>query len=88
MDEGQNGVRCNGVAPGWIDTPLNEDFIESMPDPAAFRTQIGGIHPVGRTGSPEDVAQLVCFLASPEASFITGQIFTIDGGRMAKLSLP
>ena len=79
---------CNAVAPGWIDTELNEDFVESMEDPAAFRRQIGGIHPVGRTGSTADVAALVAFLASEEAAFITGEIYRIDGGRMAKLSLP
>ena len=88
IDHGGEGIRCNAVAPGWIDTELNEDFIKSMEDPAAFRRQIGGIHPVGRTGSPADVAALVAFLASEEAAFITGEIYRIDGGRMAKLSLP
>lgn len=88
VDHGSDGVRCNAVAPGWIDTPLNVDFIESLGDPEAFRAQIGGIHPVGRTGAPEEVAELVCWLASEQASFVTGQIYTIDGGRTAKLSLP
>lgn len=88
VDHGPEGVRCNAVAPGWIDTPLNEDFIESMPDPARFRAEIGGIHPVRRTGTPEEVAQLICWLASDEARFVTGQVWTIDGGRMAQLSLP
>ena len=59
-----------------------------MDDPAAFRRDIGSIHPVGRTGGPEEVAALVAFLASGEAGFITGEIYRIDGGRMAKLSLP
>ncbi|MGC6452589.1 MAG: SDR family NAD(P)-dependent oxidoreductase [Candidatus Puniceispirillaceae bacterium] len=88
VDHGGEGVRCNAVAPGWIDTDLNEDFIGSMEDPAAFRRDIGSIHPVGRTGAPDEVAALVAFLASEEAGFITGEIYRIDGGRMARLSLP
>jgi len=88
VDHGPDGVRCNAVAPGWIDTELNIDFIESLGDPDTFRSQIGGIHPVGRTGKPEEVASLVTWLASDEAAFVTGQVWTVDGGRMSKLSLP
>lgn len=88
VDHGPEGVRCNAVAPGWIDTELNVDFIESMPDPTAFRRDIAKIHPTGHTGDPADVAALVSWLASAEARFVTGQVYTVDGGRMAKLSLP
>ena len=88
VDHGSEGVRCNAVAPGWIDTELNNDFIDSMPDPSAFRKQIGCIHPVGRTGATNEVAATVSFLASDDATFVTGQVYTVDGGRMAKLSLP
>ena len=88
VDHGVDGVRCNAVAPGWIDTALNEAFIESMDDPKSFRKSIKAIHPIGKTGAPDDVANLVLFLASDEAGFITGQVYTIDGGRTSKLSLP
>ncbi len=88
VDEGPRGIRCNAVAPGWIDTPLNDDFIASMPDPDGFRDEIGRIHPLRRTGSAADVARLICWLASDEAAFVTGQVWTIDGGRMAQPSLP
>ena len=88
VDHGSDGVRCNAVAPGWIDTPLNEDFIDSTPDPVQFRKDISSIHPMRRTGSPDDVAQLICWLCSDAASWVTGQVWTIDGGRMTQLSLP
>ena len=88
IDHGKDGVRCNAVAPGWIDTELNEEFINSMPDSEHFRNNIGNIHPLNRTGKADEVASLVSWLASSESSFVTGQIYTIDGGRMAKISLP
>ena len=65
VDEGPRGVRCNAVAPGWIDTPLNLDFIDSLTgDTAAFHAGLKDIHPVGRTGRPEEVADLVYWLGS------------------------
>lgn len=87
VDHGHEGIRCNAVAPGWIDTELNRSMIDATPDPTEFREGIGKIHPLSRTGSPEEVAALVAFLASDDSSFIAGQIFTVDGGRMAKLSM-
>ena len=88
VDHGAQGIRCNCVAPGWIDTELNEEFIGSMPDPKQFRERIGDIHPAGRTGTPQEVANMVVWLASEQSSFVTGQTFVVDGGRTSKLSLP
>lgn len=88
VDHGANGVRVNAVAPGWIETGLNAAFVAGQPDPAGFRAGLGRIHPLGRTGEAEEVAAMAAWLASDEASFVTGQVLVVDGGRTAKLSLP
>ncbi|RWQ46178.1 SDR family oxidoreductase [Mesorhizobium sp.] len=86
VDAGPDGVRCNGVAPGWIDTNLNANFVAALSEQA--RGRLGAIHPLGRTGRVEEVAAMVAWIASDEAAFVSGQIFVVDGGRTAKLSLP
>lgn len=88
VDHGYEGIRCNAVAPGWIDTELNSNLINSKADPSKYKSQLNEIHPISRTGKPEDVAALVVFLASDDAGFITGQVYPVDGGRMARLSSP
>lgn len=88
VDHGHEGIRCNAVAPGWIDTELNEGLVAAQRDPATFRAGLAALHPVGRTGRPEEVAALVSWLASAEAGFVSGQIFTVDGGRTSLLPSP
>ena len=88
VDHGMDGVRCNAVAPGWINTKLNQEFINKLDANNNFSERLKNIHPIGRFGEPKDVANLICWLVSEEASFVTGQVWTIDGGRMTKLSLP
>ena len=88
VDAGERGVRCNAVAPGWIDTALSRDYAASMPDPEAFAARLAAIHPIGRTGTPEDVAAAVAWLAGGGSAFVTGQVIVVDGGRLARPSLP
>jgi NAD(P)-dependent dehydrogenase (short-subunit alcohol dehydrogenase family) len=88
VDLGRDGIRCNAVAPGWIDSDLSDAYIGAQIDPSASRTALLKLHPMGRTGRPLDVGGAVVFLASDEASFVTGHILVIDGGRTAKLPLP
>ena len=84
IDHGADGIRCNAVAPGWIATPMADTTFEQAADPAAARTAAVERHPVGRLGRPEDIAGLVLWLASAEASFVSGSLFTIDGGLTAQ----
>jgi NAD(P)-dependent dehydrogenase (short-subunit alcohol dehydrogenase family) len=62
--------------------------MESMPDSGRVRRQLMAMHPVGRLGEPRDVGNLTVWLASDESSFVTGQVYVIDGGRTKKLPLP
>ncbi|WP_212631926.1 glucose 1-dehydrogenase [Pseudomonas sp. KB-10] len=88
VDLGRDGIRCNAIAPGWIDSDLSNAYIDAQRDPAGARLGLLAMHPVGRTGAPQDIGGAVVFLASDEAAFITGQVLVIDGGRTAKLPLP
>ncbi|MCY1297161.1 3-oxoacyl-[acyl-carrier-protein] reductase FabG [compost metagenome] len=88
VDLGRDGIRCNAIAPGWINSDLSHAYIDAQPDPAQARAGLLKLHPVGRTGEPQDIGSVVVFLASDPAAFITGQVIVVDGGRTAKLPLP
>ena len=88
IDLGPSGVRCNAVAPGWIDTPLNASYVDSHPDRDSVIAALADLHPVGRVGQPSDVADVVVWLAGDQARFVTGQVITIDGGRTSRPPLP
>lgn len=77
-------IRCNAVCPGTIDTPLYRRYLAEKADPQAEHARMGKLYPLGRIGTGRDVAGLVAFLLSDEASWITGQDFVIDGGYLAK----
>ncbi|MCS5491304.1 SDR family NAD(P)-dependent oxidoreductase [Algoriphagus limi] len=77
-------VRINCICPGPVDTPLIHDSAAAFPDPGKAVEDAGKNTLIQRLGSPHDIANLVLFLASDEASWITGSVYTIDGGVMAK----
>ena len=70
-DHGADGVRCNAVAPGWIQTPFNDNLLAQYPDPQAAEEAVRKMHPLGRMGTPEDVAALVLWLAGRTRSLST-----------------
>ena len=80
IDFAPDGIRVNVICPGWIQTPLVEDWFGQQKDPAAARKYIYGQHPLGRIGTIEECGYLAAFLASDEALFITGAVLDIDGG--------
>ena len=77
---GARGVRINAICPGYIETASLSAYFDSFPDPAAERERVGGLHVLARIGAPEEVAGPATFLASDEASFITGEALVVDGG--------
>lgn len=76
----RRGVRVNAVAPGAIDTPLLTVPVRALPEGDAILAGIADDHPIGRLGQPAEIAEVVCFLASPRASFVTGSLMFADGG--------
>ncbi|SBS32200.1 3-oxoacyl-[acyl-carrier-protein] reductase FabG [Marinomonas aquimarina] len=88
IDLGKDNIRCNAIAPGWINSDLSHDYINAQDNPTQAKQELLKLHPVGRTGEPADIGATVVFLASQDSAFITGQVIVVDGGRTAKLPLP
>ena len=77
------GIRCNAICPGWIETGMLEAGFDLAKDPDAARKDAVARHAMRRFGQPKDVAAMALWLASDEAGFATGQLFTVDGGLTA-----
>ena len=81
LEYATQGIRVNAVCPGVIDTPLVERIVERTPERKQFYLDA---QPIGRLGTPEEVAAAIVWLCSDEASFVTGQAFPVDGGFVAR----
>ncbi len=74
------GIRCNAICPGTVETPSLEDRIAAFDDPEAARRGFIARQPMGRLGTPEEIAAIVLYLAADESAYTTGQLFVVDGG--------
>ena len=85
IDHGKEGIRVHAICPGYINAGLAEGYFDAQPDPAEARAQAGSLHALGRIGHPSEVARAAVFLASEDASFMTGSALIVDGGFSAGL---
>ena len=79
FDYAARGIRCNAVCPGAVDTPSLDERLDAHPEPEAARKAFVARHPIGRIGSPSEIAALCVYLGSDESAFTTGQALVIDG---------
>jgi len=80
IDHGQDGVRVNCICPGYIDAGLAREYFEAQPNPTTARASAAMLHALRRIGQPEEVARVAVFLASDDASFMTGSAVEVSGG--------
>ena len=76
----KNNIRCNAIAPGTVHTPSWEGRVQAAKDPAQAKKDFIVRQPMGRIGTPKEVASLAVYLASDESDFVTGIVHPIDGG--------
>lgn len=80
LDHGKDGIRVNAICPGYMQTRLMDQWLATLEDPEGTMKELIKAHPLGRIGTPRDVAGAALFLASEAASFITGTFLLVDGG--------
>lgn len=84
-DHGPEGIRVNAICPGYIDTPMLQGFFQEAGDIESLQQAVRDVHPMRTYGTPEDVANLVTWLASDEARYASGQLWVLDGGLSAQV---
>ncbi len=84
-DHGSEGIRVNAICPGYVDTPMLASFFGDRSDSESLKQAARDIHPLKTYGQPEDIANLVNWLASDEARYASGQLWVIDGGLSAQV---
>jgi NAD(P)-dependent dehydrogenase (short-subunit alcohol dehydrogenase family) len=84
LDYAKQGIRCNAIAPGWVDTPVNYAHAAMLGGLDKVYAEIDSFQPIGRPGEPREIANVALFLASDESSFVTGSVLVADGGMTAK----
>jgi 2-keto-3-deoxy-L-fuconate dehydrogenase len=84
VDHGPQGIRCNAICPGWIKTDMLQQSFDLAADPVAAEASAAAQHPLRRLGQPADIAAMVAWLASDQAAFVSGHLYTVDGGLIAR----
>jgi NAD(P)-dependent dehydrogenase (short-subunit alcohol dehydrogenase family) len=87
-DYAKRGIRTNAIAPGTIDSPMLDEFLSQQTSRDKLRRDFDAMHPIGRIGTIDEVANVCVFLASDEASFVTGSTYEVDGGLSSKGEQP
>jgi NAD(P)-dependent dehydrogenase (short-subunit alcohol dehydrogenase family) len=86
VDMASRNVRVNCVCPGTVNTPMVQSIIQMDSDPDKLKTTLDKMHPLGRIAQPTEIGEVIAFLASDRASFMTGSIVVVDGGLIVPLA--
>jgi NAD(P)-dependent dehydrogenase (short-subunit alcohol dehydrogenase family) len=84
-DHGPENIRVNAICPGYVDTPMLQSFFQDAGDIESLKQQVRDVHPLRRYGTPDDMANLVNWLAGDEARYASGQLWVLDGGLSAQV---